>query len=73
MPAAVHPQIQKVRDLLPLIAAASAEHDEKRELSRPVVKALIDGGFFAMLKTQSVGGMELKPSMTTTVRPNLAA
>lgn len=73
MPAAVHPQIQKVRDLLPLIAAASAEHDEKRELSRPVVKALIDGGFFAMLKTKAVGGMELKPSIFAQVTEALAS
>ena len=73
MLAAVHPQIQKARDLLPLIAAASAEHDEKRELSRPVVKALIDGGFFAMLKTKAVGGMELKHSTFAQVTEALAS
>ena len=59
----VHPQVQKARDLMPLIAAASDENDEIRELTKPVVKALIDGGFFTMLKTKSVGGMELKPSI----------
>ena len=40
----VHPQTQKARDLLPLVAAASAENDEIRKLTQPVVKALIDGG-----------------------------
>jgi len=59
----VHPQVQKARDLMALIAAAADENDEIRELTRPVVKALIDGGFFTMLKTKSVGGMELKPSI----------
>ena len=63
----VHPQVQKARDLMPLIAAASDEHDEIRELTKPVVKALIDGGFFTMLKTKSVGGMELK---TLDLRPS---
>jgi indole-3-acetate monooxygenase len=52
----VHPQVQKARDLMPLIAAASDENDVIRELTQPVVKALIDGGFFTMLKTKSVGG-----------------
>ena len=59
----VHPQVQKARDLMPLIAAAADEHDAIRELTKPVVKALIDGGFFTMLKTKSVGGMELKPTI----------
>src|SRR5258708_19982118 len=68
----VHPQVQKARDLMSLIAAASAENDENRELTKPVVKALIDGGFFTMLKTKSVGGMELKPSIFAQVTEALA-
>src|SRR5689334_14496403 len=59
----VHPQVQKARDLMPLVAGAAGEHDEIRKLSPAVVRALIDGGFFTMLKTKSVGGMELKPSI----------
>ena len=59
----VHPQLQRARSLLPLIAAASDEHDAVRKLTPAVVRALIDGGFFTMLKTKSVGGMELKPSI----------
>ena len=42
----VHPQVQKARDLMPLLAAASDENDAIRELTKPVVKALTDGGFF---------------------------
>jgi alkylation response protein AidB-like acyl-CoA dehydrogenase len=68
----VHPQLQKARDLMPLIAAASDEHDEIRELTKPVVKALVDGGFFTMLKAKSVGGMELKPSIFAQVTEALA-
>ena len=68
----VHPQVQKARDLMPLIAAASDENDEIRELTKPVVKALIDGGFFTMLKTKSVGGMELKPSIFAQVTEAIA-
>ena len=68
----VHPQVQKARDLMPLIAAAADEHDQIRELTKPVVKALVDGGFFTMLKTKSVGGMELKPSTFAQVTEALA-
>lgn len=69
---AVHPQVQKARDLMPLVAAASDENDEIRQLTGPVVKALIDGGFFTMLKTKSMGGMELKPSIFAQVTEALA-
>src|SRR5262249_59938549 len=69
---AIHPQVQKARDLMPVIAAASQEHDEKRELTKPVVKALIEGRFFTMLKTKAVGGMELRPSIFAQVTEALA-
>ncbi|MGH8514826.1 MAG: acyl-CoA dehydrogenase family protein, partial [Gammaproteobacteria bacterium] len=68
----VHPQVQKARDLTALLAAASDENDEIRELTKPVVKGLIDGGFFTMLKAKSVGGMELKPSIFARVTEALA-
>ena len=69
----LHPQVQKARDLMPLIAAASAENDEIRKLTQPVVRALIDGGFFTMLKTKAVGGMELKPSVFAQVTEAIAS
>ncbi len=69
----VHPQVQKARDLQPMLAAAGTENDEIRELTQPVVKALIDGGFFHMLKARSVGGMELKPSIFAQVTEAIAA
>ena len=69
----VHPQVQKARDLAPMLAAAGDTNDEIRELTKPVVAALIDGGFFHMLKTRSVGGMELKPSIFAQVTEAIAA
>ena len=69
----VHPQVQKARDLMPLIAAAADENDEIRKLTKPVVKVLIDGGFFTMLKTKSVRGRELKPSIFAQVTEALAS
>ncbi len=68
----VHPQVQKARDLAPMIAAASPVNDEIRQLTKPVVAALLDGGFFHMLKPKSVGGMELKPSIFCQVTEALA-
>ena len=69
----IHPLVQKARDLMPLIASASQEHDEHRRLTRPVVEALIEGGFFTMLKTNAVGGMELRPSIFAQVTETLAS
>ncbi len=68
----VHPQVQKARALMPLIAAAAHENEKIRQLTQPVVKALVDGGFFTMLKTKSVGGLELKPSIFAQVTEALA-
>ncbi|MEZ5854675.1 MAG: acyl-CoA dehydrogenase family protein [Hyphomicrobiaceae bacterium] len=70
---AIHPQVRQARDLRTIIAAAAPAHDEKRELSKGVVEALIAGGFFAMLKTKAVGGMELKPSIFAEVTETFAA
>ena len=72
-PPAAHPQIRKARDLAPMIAAASPETDEIRELTKPVVAALIGNGFFHMLKPRSVGGMELRPSIFAQVTETIAA
>ena len=69
----LHPQVQKARDLAPMIAAASPINDEIRELTKPVVAALIEGGFFHMLKPKSVGGMELRPSVFAQVTETIAA
>src|SRR5262249_56194835 len=41
-------------------------------LTQPVVNALVEGGFFTMLKTKTVGGMELRPSIFAQVTEALA-
>src|SRR5580692_1356988 len=69
----VHPQVQKARDLQPMLAAAGDTNNQIRELTKPVVAALIDGGFFHMLKARSVGGMELKPSIFAQVTEAIAS
>lgn len=68
-----HPQIDKARALRPMVGAASPENDNIRKLTAPVVSALLDGGFFHMLKPKSVGGMELKPIHFTQVTEALAS
>ncbi len=68
----LHPQVQKARDLAPMFAAAGATNDDIRELTQPVVKALIDNGFFHMLKPKAYGGMELKPSIFCQVTEAIA-
>jgi alkylation response protein AidB-like acyl-CoA dehydrogenase len=69
---ALHPQVQKARDLAPMFAAAGTTNDDIRELTQPVVKALIDNGFFHMLKPKAYGGMELKPSIFCQVTEAIA-
>ena len=68
----LHPQVRKARELAPMISAASPQNDEIRQVTKPVVAALIDGGFLHMLKPKSVGGMELKPSIFCQVTEALA-
>ncbi len=67
-----HEQIQRARDLRPLIEADAAVIDDRRELTPAIVDALKAGGFFRMLKPRSVGGMELQPVIFTQVTEALA-
>lgn len=53
--------LQKARELAPVLAAASDEIEERRELPERIVEALIEGGFFRMLLPRSLGGAELDP------------
>ena len=59
----VHPQLQKARDLMPLIAAASDENDEIRKLIKPVVKALIDGGSDILLLETIIDTLNVKAAL----------
>jgi alkylation response protein AidB-like acyl-CoA dehydrogenase len=68
-----HPQIERARDLAPLIAQEAPRFDEIRELTQPVVAALKDGNFFRMLQPRSIGGLELPPIIFCQVTEALAA
>ena len=57
----LHDQVRRAQALRPLLEADAAEINTRRELTPAVVAALKSGGFFRMLKTQAVGGMELHP------------
>jgi alkylation response protein AidB-like acyl-CoA dehydrogenase len=50
------------RALGPLLAAAADEIERRRELTEPVVAALVEGGLFRLLLPQALGGAELPPA-----------
>ena len=53
--------VERARALAPMLAAASDEIEERRQLPEHVVEALIEGGFFRLLLPRSLGGAELDP------------
>ena len=64
--------LQKARELAPILAAASDEIEELRELPERIVEALIEGGFFRMLLPRSLGGAELDPLTSVQVLEEIA-
>lgn len=69
----IHEQVRRAHELRPLIEAEGREIDERRELTPNVVAALKAGGFFRMLKTKEVGGMELHPKTFSLVTEALSS
>src|SRR5438552_14669516 len=53
--------LERAREIAPMLAAASDEIEERRELPERIVEALIQRGFFEMLLPGSLGGAELDP------------
>lgn len=53
---------ERARGLLPLIAAEADAIERGRQLTEPVVSALIEGGFYRMLLPKSAGGAEIAPA-----------
>ncbi len=53
--------LERAREIAPMLAAASDEIEESRQLPERVVEALIERGFFRMLLPRSLGGAELDP------------
>ena len=69
----VHAAVARALGLHPLIRQEADEIDRSRHLTRPLVAALKEGGFFRMLQPRSIGGMEMKPSEFASVTEALAA
>ncbi len=69
----VHAAVARALGLHPLIRQEADEIDRSRHLTRPLVAALKEGGFFRMLQPRSIGGMEMTPSEFASVTEALAA
>ena len=64
--------IARIRALVPEIAAASDDIEQRRELPPWLLDKLRDGRFFRMLQPRSIGGAELRPVSFATVTEAIA-
>ena len=64
--------VARVREMAPLLAAAAAEIDRRRELPEAVVDALVERGLFRLLLPRSLGGAELLPAQYVPIIEELA-
>lgn len=64
--------LARVRELAPMLAAASGEIDGRRELPERVVDALVERGLFRLLLPRSLGGAELPPAAYVPIVEELA-
>jgi indole-3-acetate monooxygenase len=54
--------VERAEALLPLLAAEADAIERGRQLTAPVVSALIEGGFYRLLLPKSAGGIETAPA-----------
>ena len=64
--------VARARALTPLLSASADEIERGRRLTEPVVKALIEGGFYRMLLPKGLGGAELAPAYFMAVLEEIA-
>ena len=64
--------IARVREIAPMLAAASGEIDAERRLPEPIIDALIERGLLRLLLPKSLGGAELLPAEYVPVIEELA-
>jgi alkylation response protein AidB-like acyl-CoA dehydrogenase len=64
--------IGRARDLAPMIAASGDAIEQGRQLTEPVVAALVEAGLFKLLVPRSVGGAELDPMTYVQVLEEIA-
>src|ERR1700722_14256004 len=65
--------LERARELVPMLREAGDEIEKNREVSEPVVAAMVERGIFKMLLPKSLGGGELDPLTYTAVLEILAA
>jgi indole-3-acetate monooxygenase len=53
--------LERVRAIAPIIQSNAANAERDRQLSTPVVQAMIDAGLYRMSVPQALGGLELDP------------
>jgi alkylation response protein AidB-like acyl-CoA dehydrogenase len=63
---------ERTRELVPMLAAAGDAIEAGREVTQPIVDAMIERGIFRMLLPRSLGGAELDPLTYTAVLETLA-
>jgi alkylation response protein AidB-like acyl-CoA dehydrogenase len=64
--------IGRARELAPMIAAAGDEIEQGRQLTEPVVAALVEAGLFKLVVPRSIGGGELDPMRYVQVLEEIA-
>jgi alkylation response protein AidB-like acyl-CoA dehydrogenase len=69
---AVGDPLAAARALGPAIAAAADEIERRRELTEPVLAALVEGGLFRLLLPKALGGAELPPAHFVAVIEEIA-
>ena len=64
--------LERARELVPMLKEAGDEIEKHRQVSEPVVEAMVERGIFKMLLPKSIGGGELDPLTYTAVLEILA-
>jgi alkylation response protein AidB-like acyl-CoA dehydrogenase len=64
--------LARIREIAPMLAAAGAEIDRRRELPDAIVDALVERGLFRLLLPRSLGGAELLPAQYVPIIEELA-
>src|SRR5258708_6949405 len=64
--------LERARELVPMLKEAGDEIEKHRQVSEPIVAAMVERGIFKMLLPKSIGGGELDPLTYTAVLEILA-
>ena len=53
--------LDRIQDMAPILRAHTAEAEEQRRLSRPVVEAMLQASLYSMARPKAFGGLEVDP------------